>query len=96
MARNNKQGRLFAGLDGLADQKHLFGDVGVPDDLVGAGQVQEQEQEQEQATFTKQVAPPRGKCPVKLMSGWGNPCPMLGTGCSSPECEGTGNQNQKG
>ena len=91
MARNQtikqkqSQGRLFAGLDGLADQKHLFQDQGVPDELVG-----------ERPTFTKQAVAPRGKCPVKLMSGWGNPCPMLGTGCSSPECEGTGNQNQKG
>lgn len=37
--------------------------------------------------FKKQVQAPAGLCPVRAMGGWGWPCPMLGTGCSSVECK---------
>lgn len=37
--------------------------------------------------FAKEVQATGGCCPVRLMGGWGWPCPMKGTGCSSSECE---------
>ena len=40
-----------------------------------------------ETTYAKQVTPPHGACPMRFLAGWALPCPMLGTGCKSAECE---------
>jgi hypothetical protein len=37
--------------------------------------------------YRKEVRATGGCCPVRLMSGWPWPCPMIGNGCSHSECK---------